>query len=226
MGKQPLQGPEGRRLWGGELKWREWEQEGQKRQAVDITAFSVVPVVRDGDSRGGGQSSGQSNGYAARSDVPADMSDFRPRQPATVGGGSSRPAPRTTTSRSDHTPVGMPRQAASRRCTATAQAPHQVASIRHDRVARSAVSFARPGRRAKRVARSACARAPGRRASVSLAARVLRAPGRRASVSIAAFGEAETAAAGPASRGLRATVSQWTAAHAVACAPGNDAKDS
>ncbi len=40
----------------GALKWREWEQEGQKRQAVDITAFSVVPVVRDGDSRGGGQS--------------------------------------------------------------------------------------------------------------------------------------------------------------------------
>lgn len=73
----------------GELRWREWETEGQKRQAVDITAFSVVPVVRDGDRQGGGQS----NGYAARSDVPADMSDFRPQQPqpATVGGGSSRP---------------------------------------------------------------------------------------------------------------------------------------
>ena len=71
----------------GRLRWREWEQEGNKRQAVDITADSVVPVVRDGDSRGGGQS----NGYAARSDVPADMSDFRPQEPATVGGGSSRP---------------------------------------------------------------------------------------------------------------------------------------
>jgi single-strand DNA-binding protein len=71
----------------GRLRWREWEgQNNEKRQAVDITADSVVPVVRDGDNRGGGQS----NGYAARSDVPADMSDFRP-QPAAVGGGNSRP---------------------------------------------------------------------------------------------------------------------------------------
>jgi single-strand DNA-binding protein len=69
----------------GRLRWREWEtKEGEKRQAVDITADSVVPVVRDGDSRGGGQS----NGYAARSDVPADMSDFQ--QPAAVGGGGGR----------------------------------------------------------------------------------------------------------------------------------------
>jgi single-strand DNA-binding protein len=74
----------------GRLRWREWGEEGAKRQAVDITADSVVPVVRDGDSRGGGGS----NGYAARSDVPADMSDFQPQQPATVGGGggSSRPS--------------------------------------------------------------------------------------------------------------------------------------
>jgi single-strand DNA-binding protein len=73
----------------GRLRWREWGEEGAKRQAVDITADSVVPVVRDGDSRGGGGS----NGYAARSDVPADMSDFQQQQPATVGGGgSSRPA--------------------------------------------------------------------------------------------------------------------------------------
>ena len=72
----------------GRLRWREWGEEGAKRQAVDITADSVVPVVRDGDNRGGA-----SNGYAARSDVPADMSDFQQQQPATVGGGgSSRPA--------------------------------------------------------------------------------------------------------------------------------------
>ena len=70
----------------GRLKWREWEQDGNKRQAVDIVADSVVPVVRDGDSRGGGQS----NGYSARSDVPTDMSDFQPQQPATVGGGGAR----------------------------------------------------------------------------------------------------------------------------------------
>ena len=72
----------------GRLRWREWEQDGNKRQAVDITADSVVPVVRDGDSRGGGQS----NGFSARSDVPTDMSDFQQPQPqpATVGGGGAR----------------------------------------------------------------------------------------------------------------------------------------
>ena len=71
----------------GRLRWREWEnQNNEKRQAVDITADSVVPVVRDGDSRGGGPS----NGYAARSDVPTDTSDFQP-QPAAVGGGSRPP---------------------------------------------------------------------------------------------------------------------------------------
>jgi single-strand DNA-binding protein len=69
----------------GRLKWREWEQDGNKRQAVDIVADSVVPVVRDG--AGGGQS----NGYSARSDVPTDMSDFQAPQPASVGGGGSRP---------------------------------------------------------------------------------------------------------------------------------------
>ncbi|HEX4345329.1 MAG TPA: single-stranded DNA-binding protein [Solirubrobacteraceae bacterium] len=70
----------------GRLRWREWETPGgDKRQAVDINADSVVPVVRDGDARGGG---GSSNGYQARSDVPADMSDFQ--QPAAVGGGGGR----------------------------------------------------------------------------------------------------------------------------------------
>ena len=32
----------------GRLKWREWGEEGNKRQSVDISADSVVPVVRDG----------------------------------------------------------------------------------------------------------------------------------------------------------------------------------
>jgi single-strand DNA-binding protein len=74
----------------GKLNWREWDSpEGQKRQAVDITAFSVIPIVRDGQSSGGGGS----NGFSARSDVPTDMSDFQPQQqqqPATVGGGGGR----------------------------------------------------------------------------------------------------------------------------------------
>ena len=64
----------------GRLKWREWGEEGNKRQAVDISADSVVPVVRDGASRGGGQS----NGFTPRSDVPANTDDF---QPVPSGGG-------------------------------------------------------------------------------------------------------------------------------------------
>jgi single-strand DNA-binding protein len=43
----------------GRLKWREWGEEGNKRQAVDISADSVVPVVRDGQrGQGGGQAGG------------------------------------------------------------------------------------------------------------------------------------------------------------------------
>ena len=67
----------------GRLRWREWGEEGNKRQAVDITADSVVPVVREGGGGGGG-----SNGYTPRSDVPADTSDFALAQ----GGGGSSPS--------------------------------------------------------------------------------------------------------------------------------------
>ena len=69
----------------GRLRWREWEQDGNKRQAVDITADSVVPVVRD---NGGG--SGGGGGRSTQSDVPTDFSDFQPA--AASGGGSSRPS--------------------------------------------------------------------------------------------------------------------------------------
>ncbi len=74
----------------GRLKWREWGEESNKRQAVDITADSVVPVVRDGASNGGGSyGAGQtSGGFTPRSDVPANTDDF---QPVPAGGGSSRP---------------------------------------------------------------------------------------------------------------------------------------
>jgi len=30
----------------GRLRWREWEKDGDKRQAVDITADSVIPIPR------------------------------------------------------------------------------------------------------------------------------------------------------------------------------------
>jgi single-strand DNA-binding protein len=35
---------------GGRLQWREYEAEGGKRQVVDITADSVVPVTRNGNA--------------------------------------------------------------------------------------------------------------------------------------------------------------------------------
>ncbi len=70
----------------GRLKWREWGDEGNKRQAVDISADSVVPVVRDGSRGQGGE---QSNGFTPRSDVPANTDDF---QTVPSGAGSSQPA--------------------------------------------------------------------------------------------------------------------------------------
>ncbi len=62
----------------GRLEWREWEdQQGNKRQAVDIIADSVQFL----GSREGGENGGR---FVPRSDVPADTGDF---QSAPVGGG-------------------------------------------------------------------------------------------------------------------------------------------
>jgi single-strand DNA-binding protein len=72
----------------GRLEWREWQdQQGNKRQSVEIVADAVQFLGgRDEGATGGG-------GFAARSDVPSDTSDFGPPQPAAVGGGgSSAPA--------------------------------------------------------------------------------------------------------------------------------------
>jgi single-strand DNA-binding protein len=65
----------------GRLEWREWQgQDGQKRESIEIIADAVQFLGgRDEGAPGG-------NGFAARSDVPADTSDFAP-QP--VGGGGS-----------------------------------------------------------------------------------------------------------------------------------------
>ena len=69
----------------GRLEWREWEdQNGNKRQAVDIVADSVQFLGSRED--GGG---GQGNGFTPRSDVPADTRDFEPAGTPSAGGNSS-----------------------------------------------------------------------------------------------------------------------------------------
>src|ERR671937_3083077 len=66
----------------GRLDWREWEtQNGDKRQSVSIIADSVQFL----GSRDAGAAP-QGNAITARSDVPADTSDFEQAEP--VGAGS------------------------------------------------------------------------------------------------------------------------------------------
>jgi len=71
----------------GRLEWREWEdQNGNKRQSVDIIADSVQFLGGRGElDGGGGGGGGGGQRFAPQSDVPADNSDF---QPAPTGGGS------------------------------------------------------------------------------------------------------------------------------------------
>ena len=54
----------------GRLEWREWEQEGHKRQAIDIIADAVQFLSSPRDEGGAG------NGFTARSDIPVDTNDF------------------------------------------------------------------------------------------------------------------------------------------------------
>ena len=68
----------------GRLDWREWEaQDGSKRQSIEIIAESVQFLGARDDNPGGGGG----NGIQARSDVPADTSDFEGEK-AGVGSGS------------------------------------------------------------------------------------------------------------------------------------------
>jgi single-strand DNA-binding protein len=70
----------------GRLEWREWEnQEGQKRQAIDIVADSVQFL--GGGDQGGGNGGG---GFTPRSDVPVDQGDFAPAPVA--AGNAPRPS--------------------------------------------------------------------------------------------------------------------------------------
>jgi single-strand DNA-binding protein len=62
----------------GRLRWREWETDGQKRQAVDIVA-ETVQFLGGGNGQGGGSSSAA----AASGDIPVDTSYFVP-----AGGGT------------------------------------------------------------------------------------------------------------------------------------------
>ncbi|MEA2370242.1 MAG: single-strand DNA-binding protein [Solirubrobacteraceae bacterium] len=70
----------------GRLEWREWGEEGQKRQSVDIIADSVQFLGgRDDVAQGNGfGTSGM--GASARSDVPVDDRDFQ-TAPSSVGAG-------------------------------------------------------------------------------------------------------------------------------------------
>lgn len=62
----------------GRLEWREWEdQQGNKRQSVDIVADSVQFL----GSREGGENGSR---FTPQSDVPADTADFQ-RAPAGQG---------------------------------------------------------------------------------------------------------------------------------------------
>ncbi len=60
----------------GRLEWSQWENEGQKRESIDIIADTVQFLGgRDDAGNGNGFSSGA---RAAESDVPIDTGDFEP----------------------------------------------------------------------------------------------------------------------------------------------------
>jgi single-strand DNA-binding protein len=70
----------------GRLEWREWEQEGQKRQAIDIIADSVQFLGGRDDAGGANGNGFSANRAASESDVPVHTGDF---EPAPVGAGAS-----------------------------------------------------------------------------------------------------------------------------------------
>jgi len=71
----------------GRLEWREWQdQQGNKRQSVEIIADSVQFLGGRDDAPMGGNA-----GFTPQSDVPVDNRDFQPAG-APAGGGSSAPA--------------------------------------------------------------------------------------------------------------------------------------
>jgi single-strand DNA-binding protein len=64
----------------GRLDWREWQdQQGNKRQSIDIIADSVQFL---GSRDGGGENGGR---FTPQSDVPADTADFASAPAASSG---------------------------------------------------------------------------------------------------------------------------------------------
>ena len=73
----------------GRLEWREWQdQQGNKRQSVDIIADNVQFLSSPEGFNGGGGGGGESSSsFTPQSDIPVSTDDFAP-----VGGGSSSSA--------------------------------------------------------------------------------------------------------------------------------------
>lgn len=70
----------------GRLEWSSWENDGQKRESVDIIA-DTVQFLGGRDEAGGGNGNGFSSGVqSVESDVPIDTGDF---EAAPVGAGPS-----------------------------------------------------------------------------------------------------------------------------------------
>lgn len=69
----------------GRLQWREWQdQQGNKRQSVDIVAESVQFLGGRDDAGAGNGNSFSSGARASESDVPIDTGDFD-RTPVAAG---------------------------------------------------------------------------------------------------------------------------------------------
>jgi single-strand DNA-binding protein len=68
----------------GRLQWREWGEEGAKRQAVDIVAENVQFLGGRDDAGGGNGNGFSSSARASDSDVPIDTGDFE-RTPVSSG---------------------------------------------------------------------------------------------------------------------------------------------
>src|SRR5579875_321972 len=69
----------------GRLQWREWtDQQGNKRQSVDIVAESVQFLGGRDDAGAGNGNGFSSSARAAESDVPIDTGDFD-RTPVAAG---------------------------------------------------------------------------------------------------------------------------------------------